>query len=199
MSIKISPENQSIARAILEVFRGTPNVWSYLDENEKSKVDILSCEDVPAKSITSYSTIGLSDFSIDLRSGETPLGLELVGACRTGYEAFPNILATCAFNIINSGYKCRPGAIFQHIVEMYYPGIEMKHILFIPTFGWRREFTTLEFATKKVTWLCVVPISDEENAYAAEKGVDALESLFEEKQTNIHDLGRRSEHTILGQ
>lgn len=193
MSTKISSENRLIARTISDVFGGSPTVWSYADEKNKSKVDILSCLDVPAKSITSYSTIGLSDFSIGLRVGEIPLGIELVGACRADYELFSNILSTCAFNIINSGYKCKPGSIFENVVKMYYPENTMKHILFVPPFGWQKEFTTLEFPKKKVTWLLIVPISDKEFSYATEKGADALESLFEERQIDIYDLGRRSE------
>ena len=192
MSTLISSENKQIARTILDVIGGTPNVWSYLDDNNKSKVDLLSCIDIPAKSITSYSTIGLSDYSIGLRVGEVSLGIEIAGACRTEYEFYPNIISTCAFNIINSGFKCRPGATFKHIVGMYYPEYSMKHILFLPPFGWRNEFPTLEFPKKKVTWLLTVPISDMELAQINQKGVDSLETLFEERQIDIYNLGRES-------
>jgi antitoxin YqcF len=192
MPTKISSENQLIAKTILDVFGGTPDVWSYLDENNKSKVDILSCKDIPAQSITSYSTIGLSDFSIGIRVGEVSLGIEIAGACRSGYEFYSNIISTCAFYVINSDFKCRPGATMKNIVEMYYPDISMKHILFLPPFGWRKEFPTLEFSKKKVTWLLSVPISDMELSYIIQKGVDTLETLFDEIQIDIYNLERKS-------
>jgi hypothetical protein len=192
MTQKISDANKMIARTVLDIFGGKPNVWSFVDDNKINSIDILSCNDTPVKSVTSYSTVGLSDFTIGLQVGDIPLGLEMVGACRTRYEFFPNILSTCAFFVINSGFKCRPGSTLKNIVDMYYPGNIMQHVLFLPTFGWRKEFMTLEFSTKRVTWLLLVPISDKELDFSTEKGIDALETLFEEKQIDIFDLERKS-------
>lgn len=188
----ISIENRKIANIVLDVFGGKPTVCTYADENNLSKIDILSCEDRPYKAVTSYSTIGLSDFSIGLEVGCTPLGIEIVGASGSEFEKFSNIISTCAFNVINSHFKCYPDAIFQGVVDMYYPSFSMKHILFVPPFGWDKEFETLDFPTKKVAWLLAVPISEIEIRFADEKGVDILKSLFNEKQIDIYNLNRRS-------
>lgn len=188
----ISNENKKIANTALEVFGGKPLVWTYADENNESKIDILPCQDRPYSSITSYSTLGLSDYSVGLEVEGITLGVEIVGACRSEYDKYSNVISTCAFNIINSHFKCYPDAIFKRIVEMYYPSFLMKHILFIPPFGWDKEFHTLEFPTKKVAWLLATPISELEFRLAEEKGVDLLKSLFEEKQIDIYDLNRKS-------
>lgn len=188
----VSTENRKIANIVLEVFGGEPVVWSYTDENDRSKIDILSCKDRPYDFVTSYSTIGLSDYSIGLQVEQIPLGIEIVGACGSEFEQFPNIISTCALNIINSHFKCFPGAIFKSVVEMYFPSFTTKHILFVPPFGWDKEFQTLEFSTKKVAWLLAVPISDPEYSYAVKNGSEELEALFEEKQIDIYDLNRVS-------
>lgn len=67
-----------------------------------SNVDILSTIDRPYEGVTSYSTIGLSDYSIGYSIDEKPLRVEIVGASATMFELFPNVLSTCAFNIINT-------------------------------------------------------------------------------------------------
>jgi antitoxin YqcF len=65
----------------------------------------------------SYSTIGLSDYSIGYEDNSKSLRIELVGACDS--KCFPNILATCAFNIINTNFRCSVGTIFLDVVKMY--------------------------------------------------------------------------------
>lgn len=153
---------------------------------------MLSCNDRPYDGVTSYSTIGLSGHSIDQTVDNLPLRVEIVGACASGYECFPNILGSCAFNIINTKFTCYPGAIFQNVVKYYIPDSPMKHILFTPPFLWEDKLTTINFDDKKVAWLLAVPISDKEFEYAKKYGTDALENLFEEHQIDIFDLKRKS-------
>lgn len=190
--VSISDENRTIAKAALGALGGKPIVYAYWDNNKENYIDILSCNDRPYDGVTSYSTIGLSGHSIDLTIDDIPLRVEIVGACASEYECFPNILGSCAFNIINTKYKCYPGAIFPSVVKYYLPDSSMKHILFMPPFLWEEELTTLSFNDKKVAWLLAVPISDKEFEYAIEHGTDALETLFEEVQIDIFDLKRKS-------
>jgi hypothetical protein len=187
-----SEEDKIIAKVALNAFSGKPIVHAYWDDNKKNYVDILSCSDRPLDGVTSYSTIGLSAHSIDQTVDNIPLGIEIVGVCASSYECFPNILGSCAFNIINTKYTCYPGAIFQDIVKYYLPNGPMMHILFLPPFFWEDKLTTLSFKNKKVAWLLAVPISDNELKYAKQYGVAALETLFEKHQIDIFDLQRNS-------
>jgi len=190
--VSVSDENKMIAKTALVAFGGKPSVYAYWDDNNKSSIDMLSCNDRPYDGVTAYSTVGLSEHSIDQTVEGVPLRVEIVGACATGYECFPNILSSCAFNVINTKYKCYPGAIFPNVVKYYMPDSPMKHILFVPPFLWEDKLTTLSFNDKKVAWLLAIPISEEEFEYAKEHGIDDLETLFEEYQIDIFDLKRES-------
>lgn len=192
MAAPVSAENKAIGKHILSVFGGKPQVWTYADEKEENKIDILSCPDRPAAGLVSYSTIGLSDANTGLTVEDKPLGLELAGVCAAHYPQFGNILSTCAFNIMQMEKPPYPGLIVEGVVEMYLPASAMKHLLLVPPFAWQPSFATLEFPTKKVTWLMAVPISEAEYYFAQERGVEDLSSLLEQKQVDVNDLERAS-------
>jgi hypothetical protein len=189
--MNISESNKKLAKYISEAFLEDFEVSRYWDDAEKSHVDILSCPNHPSKNITSYSTIGLSNYPLIHNNKEYPVRLEIVGACDSRKKHLPNMLATAAFSIINSKWFCSPGTIFPDIVKMYYE-TEMEHILFVPPFLWGDSLKTIELSDKKVAWLLAVPISEKERLYAKDKGEDALESLFEKEQIDIYDLNRKS-------
>lgn len=188
--MSVSEDKKVLARTALNAFGGKPNVSKYWDDNNKSSVDILSCEDKNFEGILSYSTLGLSDFSIGYEENRIPLRVEFVGA--SNYDCFPNILATCAFNIINSKFDCSFGTIFKDVVKMYLPESPMKHILFLSPFLWEEKLKTVKFENKQVAWLIAIPISEEEKNYADKNGLKALEELFDDNQINVFDLERAS-------
>jgi len=189
--LSISNENKIIAKTALHAFGGKPSVSKYWDENNVSNIDMLSTVNRPYDGITSYSTIGLSDHSIGYTIDGIPLRLEIVGASATEYEQFSNVLATCAFFIINSNVSVSHGKVLQDIIKIYYPNNEMKHVLLVSPFLWE-DLKTLDFQNKKVTWLLAVPISENEYLFAEDKGTDALEELFEREEIDIFDLERES-------
>lgn len=187
----ISSENKIIARTVLEALGGKPTVSKYWDENKVSSIDLLEALNRPFDGVTSYSTIGLSDYSIGYSVEEKPLRMEIVGASASMYEFFPNILTTCAFNIINTKFSISHGKMFKDVVRMYYPDNEMEHILFSSPFLWE-NLNTIDFPNKKVTWLLAVPISTKELLFAEQEGTEALEELFEQKDIDIFDINRNS-------
>ena len=67
---------KEIANIELGVFGGTPKVFRYWDEKEEKNVDVLSCVDSPFSGITSYATIGLSEYSIGLMYNNKELCIE---------------------------------------------------------------------------------------------------------------------------
>ncbi|WP_433958717.1 suppressor of fused domain protein [Cytobacillus horneckiae] len=189
--MSISNDNKLIAKTALFAFGGKPNVTKFWDENNISNIDMLSSINKPYEGISSYSTIGLSDHSIEYTVDGTPLRIEIVGASANEYELFPNLLATCAFYIINSNFSVSHGQVFQNMIKMYYPDSEMKHILFVSPFLWE-DLSTINFPNKKVAWLLAVPISENEYLFAQEKGTCTLEDLFEQKEIDIFDMERKS-------
>lgn len=173
-------------------FNTNPTVFSYYDEDEKNSVAILTCADSPVKGVNSYATMGTLVAKPTLVTDKKGLIVEFVGACSKDYENYTNILATCSFNIINSGFNYGPGEIYKDVVSMYYPNLNMKHILMMNPFLWKRRFKTMELEDKFVAWLQIIPISQNEYDYANKHGADKLEDLFEEKQIDIYDLNRKS-------
>lgn len=192
---KKTKDNLEIFHRAQEIFgpkEGKFTVQSYWDEKKENWVDIIQYPDSPYENVVSFSTIGLSDFSIGKKVNEIPLGVEILGASYQSFDMFPNIISTCAFNIIIDHYSCFPGCIYPHVVEIYAPKVDMKHILFVPPFGWEKEFHTLELSSKKVAWLLAIPISEAEYQYARQNGLTDLENRLEEKQVDTFDLKRKS-------
>ncbi|MFD0897277.1 suppressor of fused domain protein [Loigolactobacillus binensis] len=184
-------DSKLVANKILTVIGGTPKVMQYLNEDENASIDIFIGENRPDEGLTSYSTIGLSNYSIGLKTNDKKLRVELIGTSGTNFEYFGNIMSTCAFNIIVDHQSCHPGMVYTNIIDQYYSGTDMKHIFFVSPFLWER-LTTLETKEKSITWLLMVPISDAELEFLEKNGSEALENKFIEQQIDIYDLGRNS-------
>lgn len=179
-----------IAKKELEAIGGTPKVFRYWDDNERNYIDVLSSVDSPCRGVISYATIGMSECEIGLFSNDKSLRVELLGACDATEEFFANILATTAFEAMQTG-KCSYGDIIPNVISEYIPDLEMKHIYLTNPFLWE-GFETFEFMDRFVAWLLIVPISDEEKHYAVKNGGEALEDKFEEQNINIFNLKRKS-------
>jgi hypothetical protein len=190
--MNLSVENKSVAKYALKAFGGTPRVQAYHHDTEALSIDILRCDDRPVAGITSYSTIGLSDNQIFKDDREFPTRLELAGACATTDISFANILASVVFCIMRTRGFYAPGSVLQGYVREYYPSTTVPHLYLTAPFLWEDTLHTLELATRRVSWLLVVPISEAENDYLKECGEDKLEDLFEENQIDIFNLTRPS-------
>lgn len=188
--LRISEKNRIIAQTALKAFGDKPTVHKYWDDNHNNSIDILSVKSREFNDEVSMSTIGLSDYSIGYEDGLLPLRIEIVGA--SDFDCFSNILATCAFGIINTKLRCSLGSVFKDVINMYLPDSPMNHILFLSPFLWGEELRTLDFQSEKVGWLMAVPLSEAEKNYADEQGLEALEALFEQAQINVFDLDRES-------
>jgi hypothetical protein len=185
----ISTENKALHR-YLSMLLGSGQVHRHWDKAEKSSIDILQAGDVPAPKVTTWATIGLSDVPTGLAVNGVPLGVEFLFASNAVNSRAPNILATCALNVINSGMKSEPGTIYPRVIEMYYKNIDVNNILLSNPYLWNIE--TQKFDSKIVAWLLAVPISDAEYAIAESRGVDYLTKALEARNVDICNLRRKS-------
>lgn len=185
-------QRKKIVKYIVDIFGGKPKFTRNWDDDRKSYIDMLYLENVPEEGVNFYSTIGTSEYSIGYKTDGLPLRVELVGVCDAKENIFINILATCALCIINSNFKCHPGAIFHDVVKIYLPNIDMQHVMFVPPFLWEGKLETINLEDKKVAWLLAVPISEKECIYAEKNGTNALEDFFEKEQIDIFNLYRKS-------
>ena len=167
-------------------------VFEYLDEKNQKAVNLLTCFDTPFEHVNSYATIGFSQLPAKLTSGGKPLTVEFVSACESTYDLFPNVVSTCAFQLMDGETMYGPGAVVPNVISMYYPELEMKHMCMAYPFLWEHSPRTLSIGEKLVAWLQLIPISDMEYRYLLQNGYDALENLFEKEGIDVLDLGRKS-------
>jgi hypothetical protein len=187
-----SPTHREIAAHVRAAFGATCQVNAFWDDQHVSSVDILSVADTPAAGVTSYGTIRLSDAPLLKDGQEYPVRAELVGACASSVKAFPNLLATAAFCVINSNWFCYPGAVFVDIVKMYKASRTMQHLYFTSPFLWENQLRAKSFGDRKVAWLLAMPISEGERRLVATEGSAALERRLEGGRADIFDINRPS-------
>ncbi|HEM3590800.1 TPA: suppressor of fused domain protein [Streptococcus suis] len=178
-----------VANHILRSVGGTPKVDRFYNSNKSRSIDIFQSQDSPMNTINTFSTIGLSMYSIDRKLlDDSELRIEIIAAAPRENTIFANVLASCSFNIISGAYTCSPGVVFPNILEQYFEGANMKHIMFVSPFLWNID--DLQFDDRIVTWLMALPISEKEFEYLRNNGSEALEQLFEDQQIDFYDLNR---------
>lgn len=187
----VSADNKTIAKTVAAIFGGSPRVIEYLDADEAAKIAILESADEPWPGFTSYCTIGLSDVPVP-RQVDPPLGVELIGVAASDLAAFGEVLSTAAFFWINDGWEPEPGACFREVVRMHMPDTGLPHLLLVEPSLWDQEFASRVVGAKTVAWLMAVPVSEAEANFAEENGLDALETLFEQREVDVTDLQRDS-------
>lgn len=186
----VSEENRAIARRMAATFGGTPRVQNFLDEDEKSSIDILICADRPEEGSYSFGTIGLSDCPVPERLIDPALGAEIVGISTE--EEFANVLATACFAVINEGWIAEPGRVFPGIVSMHIEDVTVPNLMFVEPFRWEDDLKSQPMKTKTVAWVLGLPITDEEMEFVREHGAEALEDKLEQANVDIEDLRRSS-------
>ena len=83
--------------------------------------------------------------------------------CHSDIAAYPNVLARAAFQVINSGWRCEPGAVFPGVVSAHLE-TALSHLFLTPPFLWEDELTSRVVGDKTVAWPLALPISEGEAA-----------------------------------
>lgn len=192
MGDEISVDDKQLARRIAEVLQNRPRVVRYWDDAEDHYVDIFSASDAGNPGLQIWGTLGLSNTPLIHGERELPFRVELIGACKEPNDAFGNLLSTAAFFVQKDGWVCRPGAVFETVVEMYDLAPKLPHLYFTTPSQWPKLNATFELATKKVTWLWAFPISDAESEFHAREGDDRFKSLLKSSKADVFDLRRAS-------
>lgn len=99
-----------VANHILRSVGGTPKVVRFYNSNKSRSIDIFQSQDSPMNTINTFSTIGLSMYSIDRKLlDDSELRIEIIAAAPSENTIFANVLTSCSFNIISGAYTCSPG------------------------------------------------------------------------------------------
>jgi antitoxin YqcF len=188
--MKVTDDNRQLANYLRSIFGGRPNVHAYHDARNVSAVHILSAPEAPSRDAITFASIGLSDHSIGLDVGTKSLRVEFIFVANSKVAYAPNMLSTCAFNVINSGWAAQPGAVHHGVIAEYLPESPLKHVLLIDPFSWNLE--TQEQPSRTVAWLELLPITDQERAFGEQHGSDALMKWLETRSIDPLDIFRPS-------
>ena len=183
-------ENKKIAKYELSFIGGEAKVNRYYNQDESKFIDIFISKNGYFSTGITCATIGLNSLNIGLVNDGKEIKIELIALGMSDEFKIENIIATCAFEIIDFG-TCYYGMIIPDVVTYYVKNTEMKHILLLSPIFWDK-YIALEGDNEIVSWLLLIPISNGEAQYIQEQGVDAFDRLLEEKEVNIADYKRKS-------
>lgn len=130
----VSDENKILANYLRLNLGKSPKISNFLDEVKVKNFDIYSLSDIPVNRVNTYVTLGLSDISIGLEVDSVPLSVKLIFALVTSYKYAANIIASCAFIIINADITSGPRRIILRIVELYYKESYLTDVFLYPPF-----------------------------------------------------------------
>ena len=181
--------NKKVAIHAYNFLKGTPTVHRYYNDDETKQVDIMTCKADTQGMSDSLATIGLSQHDIKLISDYQPLRVELLCFSPHHTHRWENILATAAFNKMDSHY-CKYGMIINDAILEYFSEVNCHHIVLMRPAFWKIQ--SLNLLDYTVTWLLTIPITDKESAFIQEQGIDAFDKLMSEKHLDIVDLQRDS-------
>lgn len=164
----------------------------YSTRDESRSVGILAVPDCPQRGITTWATIGASTFETPVhRQDDLPIRVEFVAAVDARLENFAVSVSACAF-ALGADVRVGPGTIYRDVVSPIHPATTTPHLFSVPPFVWANEFESIEGDDAYITWLQLVPITDDEAAFAAEHGSDALEDVFMKTQPDFFSFERVS-------
>jgi hypothetical protein len=182
-------QHRAIAGYLAGQFGGEIKVMgqSYLDG---LSVNVMVSSGAPEGTYLSCSTIGLSDRELVLDEEPMGFGVELCGALYADETPFVEMLADIAHEVQAGEWSIALNTILPDVMQPYFPGSQMQHLLLVHPFFWDEPFGLFEQEGRRTVWLQIIPISDSEYALAEAEGVEALEEKLEAAGADVFDLLR---------
>ncbi len=180
-------DNKKIAQYAWEFIGGTSEIFSYHNDDKTVSVDVMTCADENF-SITTMSTIGLSNVDIGKEIEGKPLRVELLMLGNAHEETFENILASVAFRIKENQY-CDFGLIIENVIESYDGDATVNHVLLMQPVFWEK-YSPFELDGNIIAWLLAIPVSEDERNYIEKNGIDKFDELLGRSHVDLIDLRR---------
>ena len=180
-----------------EIFRysrrfigGKSEVYSYYNSDKSKSIDIMISSETQYSEVDIYSTIGLSEVEIGLKYNDKTVGVELISIGDKGDELNANILASVAFELMDTK-DCYFGKIVPNAISQYDAKYECKHVILLTPAFWEK-YHQYEIEDKIVAWLLLVPVTNAEKMYIENNGVEAFEHILAQQNSDITDRKRQS-------
>lgn len=163
--------------------------------DEARAVGILHVPNSPSQGIDSWATVEASAFETPFRTpDDRPVRVEFVAAVDARLDRFGNAVAACAFEI-DPANDIKPGTVYRNAVSNTYPDATTPHLFSVSPFVWEGHFAQYDDDDVHVTWLQLVPITDDEAALVAAQGAGALQDAFMRAQPDLFAIDRASVST----
>lgn len=189
MRNRINQDHKQWALYLKSIVPGSDaKVVRYWDETEEHHLDIFTCN---TQEGVLAATVGVMDCN-QSNNPSIPIYTEILMDIRGRDEIINSILSTIGLYMIVNQWKAAPGIVFENMVGMYIPESNVRHIVFIVPFQWKKGMSQVPAGQKIVCPLLAVPISDAEKTYLQSNGLKALESIWSEKECDILSLERQS-------
>ncbi|ABI78583.1 conserved hypothetical protein [Hyphomonas neptunium ATCC 15444] len=182
-------EHRAIAAYLTDAFGGEIRVMGQ-GYHDGLSVNVLVSSGAPEGTYLSCSTIGLSDRELVLDEEPMGFGIELCGALYGDETPFVEMLADIAHEVQAGEWTIGLNTILPDVIQPYFPGTQMQHLLLVHPFYWDEDFGMFEQDGRKTVWLQIIPISDSEFRLAEEEGVEVLEEKLESSGADVFDLLR---------
>lgn len=154
------------------------------------RVGMLLIPDCPDPGLSSWATLEASAFSTPFRTPDKrPVRLEFVAAVDDRLDRFGDAVAACAF-AIGPENDVKPGTVYRNAVSRLYPSASTPHLMSVAPFVWDSEIAAYDDEDAHVTWLQLVPVTDQESRFVAERGAGALEDVFVREQPDLFTIDR---------
>jgi hypothetical protein len=163
-------------------------VFSYQNDARTHHIDIARGHN--AHGVVA-ATIGVMDCSQG-QDPSVPIFTEILMDWHGGNEAIDSVLSAIAFCMLRDGWKAAPGVVFQNVIEMFLPGLEVKHVLFYPPMQWGDAMDSVPLGTKVIHPLLAIPITQQENELIRASGLGVLEELWTRTGCDVYDWSRKS-------
>ena len=155
------------------------------------KVGMVEVPGSPVGGVTTWATVAASFFPTGLRTRDgRPLGIEFVAGIDSRWGSIGDAVAACAFEI-GEPNGVRPGTVYRNAISRPYRDATTPHLMSVPPFLWQ-PFESFSDADIHVTWLQLVPITDDEASYCLAHGFDALGDVFDRAQPDLYSIERAS-------
>ncbi len=161
-------------------------VTRYWDETEEHHIDLFTARKTEG---ILAATVGVMDVN-QSNNPNTPVHTEILMDIRGQNEIINNILSTVGLYMIKNQWKAAPGIVFENMVEMYVPEVNVKHIVFIVPFQWKSGMGKVPAGNRTIYPLLAVSITDNEKNYIQSNGIDALGNLWAVNGCDVLNLER---------
>ena len=171
----------------------TPGEWSVTSyEDDAKSHSILIFKSVDSDG-TLLSTVGLMDVNLGTAIGPELRTEILLDQCGHDSQA-ANVLATIAFYVLKNKWRPSPGIVFEQMFALDMPDVPLPHVLFVPPYQWAdSRMTRVRVGECTVYPLLALRISESERLFVSAQGHEALQAIWENRQTAVLDWTRSGE------